>query len=320
MSADTAAHQPPPSPEEGLVIRIDSKRCHVEIGDKVLLLSPRGKLFAGKGRIKNPIAVGDRVRVTLDGEGGGSIEEVLPRHSRLARASAGEGKMLQVLVANLDQALVVSSIEEPEFRPHLVDRILAGCEHEDIGAIIVINKVDLGQGCLADERVQKWKTFYEKLGYEVLAVSAETGLGVDVLHDDLADKLTVFCGLSGVGKSSLLNAIQPGLALAVGEVSEKWKEGRHTTTHSSLLRLDNGGHVVDTPGIRNFGLFGLEPREIAPLFVELRPYLSQCRFQDCLHTHEPRCAVKQALEKGDLTQQRYDSYLELLADAEKGRL
>jgi len=305
---------------EGLVIRIDSKRCHVEIGDEVLLLSPRGKLFSGKGRIKNPIAVGDRVRVTLDGEGGGSIEEVLPRHSRLARASAGEGKMLQVLVANLDQALVVSSIEEPEFRPHLVDRILAGCEHEEIGAIIVINKVDLGQGGLADERVQKWKTFYEKLGYEVLAVSAESGLGVDILHDDLAGKLTVFCGLSGVGKSSLLNAIQPGLALAVGEVSEKWKEGRHTTTHSSLLRLDNGGHVVDTPGIRNFGLFGLEPREIAPLFVELRPYLSQCRFQDCLHTHEPRCAVKQALEKGDLTQQRYDSYLELLADAEKGRL
>ena len=311
---------PLPQPIEGLVIRLDSKRCHVEIGNEVLLLSPRGKLFPGRGRIKNPIAVGDRVQVTLDGEGGGSIDKVLPRRSRLARASAGEGKMLQVLVANLDQALVVSAIEEPEFRPHLVDRILAGCEHEEIDAIIVINKVDLGAGGLDDPRVTHWKDFYEALGYEVLAVSAATGLGVDKLHDRLADKLTVFCGLSGVGKSSLLNAIQPGLALAVGEVSERWKEGRHTTTHSSLLRLDNGGHVVDTPGIRNFGLFGCEPRDIAWLYVEMRPFLSKCRFQDCLHTHEPKCAIKQALEEGAITQQRYDSYLELLADAEKGRL
>lgn len=311
---------PAPQPVEGLVIRIDSKRCHVEMGDEVLLLSLRGKLFSGKGRVKNPIAVGDRVHVTLDGEGGGSIDKVLKRTSQLARASAGEGKMLQVMVANLDQALVVSAIEEPEFRPRLVDRILAGCEHEEIDAIIIINKVDLGADGLDDPRVTRWKAFYEALGYEVLPVSAATGLGVEALHERLADKLTVFCGLSGVGKSSLLNAIQPGLALAVGEVSERLKEGRHTTTHSSLLRLDNGGHVVDTPGIRNFGLFGSVPREIAYLYVEMRPLLSKCRFQDCLHTHEPKCAIKEALQAGTITQQRYDSYLELLADAEKGRL
>ncbi|MEZ5989314.1 MAG: ribosome small subunit-dependent GTPase A [Planctomycetota bacterium] len=299
-------------------MRIDSKRCHVEVGDAVLLLSPQGRLFRGRKAARNPIAVGDRVRVRLDGEGGGSIEEVLPRTSKLSRASAGEGSFEQVLVANLDQALVVSAVADPELQPDLVDRILAGCEREGLRAVLVFNKVDLVPP--DDPGPGHWRAFYEALGYRVVPASTVTGQGIDELRDLLADRLSVFCGLSGVGKSSLLNAIQPGLALAVGSISERWREGRHTTTHSSLLRLDNGGHVVDTPGIRNFGLWGVPPRDVGELWVELEPLIPQCRFADCLHVREPGCAVLAAVEDGRVTRQRYESYLEVLADAQKGRL
>ncbi|MFQ5504928.1 MAG: ribosome small subunit-dependent GTPase A [Planctomycetota bacterium] len=298
----------------GLVVRIDAKRCHVEVDDEVLLLSPRGRLFRDKGPSRNPIAVGDRVSVTLDGSGGGSIDRVLPRRTQLTRQSAGEGRQEQVLVANVDRALVVTSVKDPPFLPHLVDRILAGAERGGIDAHLVLNKIDLVPG------IPGWRSFYEKLGYPVHLTSARTGAGISGLTRVLEGHITVFLGPSGAGKSALLNCIEPGLSLQVGEISRRWREGKHTTTHSSLLRLGAGGHVVDTPGLRNFGLFGLEPRDLATLFREFRPHLGSCTFKDCLHRQEPDCAVIAARSENRISASRYASYLEVLADSEGGSL
>jgi len=309
------------TPQTGLVVRIDAKRCHVEVDGRVYLLSPRGRLFEGARDVKHPIAVGDRVVVRLDGEGGGSVEEVLPRTSRLARAAAGGEGREQVLVANLDLVLVVSSILEPPFRPGLVDRILAGAEREEIEARLVVNKIDLETGAGSDPSSESWCTSYTGLGYSCARTSARTGAGIDELRQMLAGRITVFCGLSGVGKSSLLNAVQPGLSLRVGVVSRgRHRGGRHTTTHTALLDLTGGGHVVDTPGIRNFGLFDLDPTEVAWLFREMRPWLGQCSFDDCSHSHEPDCKIKHAVAGGQIGRGRYDSYLDLLADARAGQL
>jgi ribosome biogenesis GTPase len=310
---------PPETPETvGLVIRIDAKFCHVEVGDRTYLLSPRGRLFEPAGAVKNPIAVGDRVRVILDAQGGGNIDSVLPRTTRLARTAAGDGQREQVMVANVDQVIVVASTRQPGFRAEIVDRILAGAEREGIAARLVVNKVDLEP---ADERRSSatWCEFYRGLGYPSLATSAVTGAGVDELRTALHNRLSVFCGPSGVGKSSLLNAVEPELSLRVGKVSGGGaREGRHTTTHSSLLRVRGGGHVVDTPGIRNFGLFGLEPSEVWGLFVEMRECPGRCAFADCTHSHEPDCRIRKSLAEGKIAESRYASYRELLAEAREG--
>lgn len=306
----------------GLVLRVDAKCCHVEVNERVHLLVPRGRLFEQRGVAKNPIAVGDSVVVSLQEDGSGSIDAVLPRHSKLARASAGEGKREQVLVANVDLVLVVSAIREPAFRPSLVDRILAGAERGGIDACVVINKIDRekanAQGAAS---VEYWRSFYANLGYQAIPTCATDGRGIDAIRELLHGKISVFSGLSGVGKSSLLNAVEPGLALRVGSVSKRGaREGRHTTTHSSLLRLECGGHVVDTPGIRNFGLFGVEVSELAGLFREFREHLGKCGFDDCSHDHEPDCAIRRATEDGTIRKSRYLSYKELLKDARGGRL
>jgi len=302
---------------EGLVVRVDAKRCHVEVDDAVYLLSPRGKLFGRRDRVRNPIAVGDRVLVTI-ADGGGSIDSVLPRRSKLARATAGEGRQEQVLVANVDRVLVVSSILDPEFRPALVDRILIGAERGGIDAQVVVTKVDLEPG--EPEGSRKWAAFYERLGYTTHLCSIITRVGIDEMRAVFADHITVVSGLSGVGKSSLLNAVDPELSLRVGDISARWREGRHTTTHTSLLRLSGGGHVVDTPGIRNFGLFGLEPQELASFLPEFASRLGECRFNDCLHRIEPGCAIRAAVEAGSIARSRYESYLALLDECESGLL
>ncbi len=303
------------SAQSGLVVRVDKKRCHVELDDGSLrLLAPRGRLFEDRRGAKNPIAVGDRVVITLDDDGGGSIDSVLPRRTKLARASAGEGTREQVLVANVDLVLVVSAVAEPSFRPALVDRILAGAERGEIDACVVINKIDCGDA-------SEWLELYRGLGYTSIGTSTVDGRGVDEVRELMKNRICVVSGLSGVGKSSLLNAIQPGLALRIGSVSERGaREGRHTTTHSSLIRITGNAHVVDTPGIRNFGLFEIDETEVASLFREFRAYLGACRFDDCSHEHEPGCAVLDAVAQGAIPLSRHASYLELTKDARGGRL
>jgi ribosome biogenesis GTPase len=232
----------------------------------------------------------------------GMIERVEPRHGILTRASRGRE---QVLVANVDQVVIVMSLVEPELKPHLVDRYLASAAQGSIAPILCLNKADLIEPAAYQEIIG----FYSQLGVPTFLTSATTGLGVDHLRHQLKDCQTVFAGQSGVGKSSLLNAIQPELGLRVREVSDVNQKGKHTTTHAELIRLDFGGWVVDTPGVRQFELWDLPAGEVEGLFPEFRPFVHLCGYPDCTHTHEGRCAVKRAVHRRQITAARYTSYL-----------
>jgi ribosome biogenesis GTPase len=215
-----------------------------------------------------------------------------------------------VLVANVDQFIVVASAAEPRLKPHLVDRYLVTAEKNGIEPIICINKVDL----IDPAELQPLVGVYSQMGYRVLLVSAEQGWGIDTLRDMLRGRQSAFTGQSGVGKSSLLNAVEPGLELRVRTVSEESEKGRHTTTTAEMIPLSGGGFVFDTPGIRQFQLWDVIPQEVAGYFRELRPYVSKCRYPNCTHTHEEPCAVKDAVADGYIDTRRYESYLAMLEE------
>ncbi len=250
------------------------------------------------------VATGDRVWFLPAPQDEGTIERVEPRHGLLTRASRGRE---HVLVANVDQLVIVMSLAEPELKPHLLDRYLASAAQGRIAPIICLNKADL----VELPPYQPLIGLYSQLGIPVLLTSIVGGHGIERLRDRLRGRETVFSGQSGVGKSSLLNAVQPGLDLQVREVSEQNEKGRHTTTTAELLRLDFGGWVVDTPGIRQFALWDIIPEEVEGFFPEFRPFVPLCAYPDCTHTHEDRCAVKRAVARRLITAQRYTSYLGL---------
>lgn len=256
---------------------------------------------------RHVVAVGDRVRFLPQPGGEGVIERIEPRHGVLSRASKSRQ---QVLVANVDQLLIVTSVAEPELKPHLVDRFLVAAEKAGVQPLLCINKVDLA----APADLQPLVGVYGQMGYEVLLLSAVTGFGCEVLRRRVAGRESVVAGQSGVGKSSLLNMIEPGLELRVRTVSEENEKGRHTTSVAQLIPLAHGGYVVDTPGIRQFQLWDLVPAEVAGYYRDLRPYVSLCKFPDCTHTHEAECAVKDAVADGRVDARRYESYCRLLAD------
>jgi ribosome biogenesis GTPase len=263
----------------------------------------------------DPVAVGDRVRY-LPGERGseGLIVEVLPRRNHLSRLSPGPRPDEQVIVANVDQVVPVMSIRQPAAQWTLLDRYLAAAESAGIPSAICLTKVDLAPG---DPELRDMAAIYRRLGYPVLLTSAVTSEGIADLAAALQGRVSALVGKSGVGKTTLLNAVQPGLGLRVSAVSQATGKGRHTTSHLEMFPLDpNGiqGAVIDTPGIREFGLWDDEIEGgLAGLFVEMRPYLGACRFGlDCTHSHEPGCAVKRAVQAGKIAPQRYDSYLRLL--------
>ena len=295
----------------GIVIHARSGRHRVQDGDDLVTCFVRGKLK--KERLYTDlIATGDWVRWRPTRAGRGVIEEVLPRETQLSRLRPGPGHtpFEHVIVANPDQAVFIFSVREPTPSPRMLDRLLVIAENSDLPAVICANKVDL----LDDDREAKERFgVYQEIGYEVLYTSARTGRGVEDLRQRLRDQLSVLCGPSGVGKTSLLNAVQPDLGLAVREISEATGRGRHTTVSVRLWSLDVGGYVADTPGLREAGFFDIEPEELAWHFVEMRPYLSDCRFSSCTHTHEPDCRVKRAVRAGAIREVRYDSYCRLLA-------
>ena len=295
------------SSREGLVLRIDAKICHVEIDGQRRTVPLSGKLFEQKSHEKRPLTVGDRVRIRDDDQGG-AIDEVLPRQSQLTRRAASEGEeRAQVIAANISLVLVVASLAEPPFQPELVDGVLAAARRENVPAVLVLTKLDRDKKGTAD----RWRDLYAALGVTVLITSTAPELRTDEAFGQLGALLhqnrSVLCGLSGAGKSSLLNTVVPGLSLRTGSLNHI-RQGRHTTTHTELIPLPGGGHVLDTPGIRSFHLFHIGAQETQFLFVEIAALLPQCGYRNCLHIDEPDCAVRAALESGAIAPTRHASY------------
>jgi ribosome biogenesis GTPase / thiamine phosphate phosphatase len=291
----------------GRVLRVHGLQSVVETDDgRQFRCAVRRLLKTLATDERNIVAAGDRVwiRPSLGDEG--FIERVEPRHGPLTRASRGRE---HVLVANVDQVVIVMALVEPDLKPHLIDRYLVSAEQGGIAPLICLNKADLVDHAACQPLIG----LYSQLGIPTLLTSAATGLGVERLRQWLVGRETVFAGQSGVGKSSLLNAIQPDLGLRVREVSETTQKGRHTTTTAELIRLDFGGWVVDTPGIRQFALWDVLPEELEGFFPEFRPYVPLCAYPDCTHTHEDRCAVKAAVVRRQISDNRYTSYLGMFA-------
>ncbi len=282
----------------------------------------RGKVRLEKSGSTNPVAVGDIVRFQASDEvseqNPAIITEVLPRKNYLIRKSTNLSRQSHVIAANLDQAIIVASLYFPELKMPFLDRILVTCEVYGIPAVIALNKVDLYRDA-AFEQFRSFVDIYTKAGYRVIPTSARTGEGVDELRQLCHDKVSLFSGESGVGKSSLVKSIDPSLDPKVGKISSAHLQGKHTTSLYEMYPVSSGGFLVDTPGIRGFGLVDLEKDEIYKYFPEMLKYSDSCRFVPCSHTHEPGCAVKDAVDRGDISPERYNSYLGMLEEDKKFR-
>ncbi|MBL8860981.1 MAG: ribosome small subunit-dependent GTPase A [Planctomycetes bacterium] len=294
----------------GRVIRTDAKVCHVLVEGRVVQAAPRGILY-GEDSVrreqKNPVAVGDLVEVDL-ASSPASLERVLPRKNQLSRVASSHDPREQVLAANVDQLVIVGSLAKPGFSSNRTDRILAACWWQHIPAKLVLNKTDLVDA----EDLAAIQATYERIPIDVLPTSATKGEGLDALRELLTGKTSVVYGASGAGKSSLLNALEPGLQLKVGKISKFWDQGKHTTTFSQLHALSFGGAVIDTPGIRVFRPYGIPEASLRDCFPEFRRFQLRCQFPDCTHDHEPGCAVFDAVEAGEIAASRYASYVEML--------
>ena len=296
----------------GLIIRAQSGFFTVETGDGSIVCQLRGRLKQGP-RTGDLAAIGDRVSISVLEDGSGMIEEIEERKQAIVRLDPRpQGEYRQILLSNADQAVFVFACAHPSPKIRMLDRFLLIAEKQGVPAVVVANKVDE----VGEEKAQEIFGLYEQLGYPVIYTSAKTGLGVEQLHATLAGKVSALAGPSGVGKSSLLNVMQPGLGLEVNEISKAMKKGKHTTVVRQMFPLAGGGYVADTPGWKSLALWDTEPEEIDGYFPELRELVQYCQFSDCTHIHEPGCAVLAAVEQGTVHPNRYDSYLRLRAGEE----
>ena len=275
--------------------------------------------FRIKGiRTTNPVAVGDIVDITVNADGTAFIVKIAPRINYIIRRASNLSKESHIIAANLDRALLVVSLTEPATSTTFIDRFLATAEAYQVPVTIVINKTDLYTDEL-DEYYEAIKYLYESIGYEVLGVSATTGDGVDRVRDVISKGITLFSGNSGVGKSSLINALIPGLELRTANVSTSHHTGMHTTTFSEMFAIGTDAYIIDTPGVKGFGTIDFDVNEVSHFFPEIFRISANCRYGNCTHTHEPGCAVLKAVDESLISQSRYASYLSILEDGTEGK-
>ena len=304
---------------KGLVIKNTGSWYTVKTDDGNIVESKIKGNFRLKGiRSTNPVAVGDRVEIIRNQEGTAFISAIEDRHNYIIRKSQNLSKQSHIIAANVDQAFLIVTVNYPQTSTTFIDRFLASAEAYSVPVVLVFNKTDL----LSEEErhyQDMMMTLYETVGYQCVAISAEKGDGVDTLLPLLHDKITLLSGNSGVGKSTLINRILPGVNLRTAEISDSHNTGMHTTTFSEMLQLPNGGYIIDTPGIKGFGTFNMEPEEISGFFKEIFRFSKDCRFNNCTHTHEPGCAVIKAVEDHYIAASRYQSYLSMLNDKDENK-
>ena len=303
---------------KGLVVKNTGSWYTVRLDDGRLLDCKVKGNFRLRGiRSTNPVAVGDRVMVVPNQEGTAFITEIEDRRNYIIRKSINLSKQSHIIAANVDQALLVVTVTSPQTSTTFIDRFLASAEAYRVPVVLVFNKTDLLDADALHYQ-QMLITLYETVGYECRPISAETGDGVEDLRPLLEGKITLLSGNSGVGKSTLINRLVPGANLRTAEISDAHQMGQHTTTFSEMIPI-NGGWVIDTPGIKGFGTFDMEPEELTGYFREIFRFSKDCRFSNCRHTHEPGCAVLQALENHYIAQSRYQSYLSMMEDKDGGK-
>ena len=304
---------------KGLVIKNTGSWYTVKTDDGTIVDSKIKGNFRLKGiRSTNPVAVGDRVEIIRNQEGTAFINAIEERRNYIIRKSQNLSKQSHIIAANVDQAFLIVTVNYPQTSTTFIDRFLASAEAYSVPVTLVFNKTDL----LGEEErhyQDMMMTLYNTVGYKCVAISAETGEGVDALLPMLHDKITVLSGNSGVGKSTLINRILPDVNLRTAEISDTHNTGMHTTTFSEMLELPQGGYIIDTPGIKGFGTFNMEPEEITSYFKEIFKFSKDCRFNNCTHTHEPGCAVLKAVEDHYIAASRYQSYLSMLNDKDENK-
>ena len=301
---------------EGVVISSTGSWYEVSTERGMLTCRIRGRLRLKGIRSTNPVVVGDRVMVEPDGESS-AIVEILPRHNYVIRRASNLSKESHIIAANIDRALLIVTLHSPVTAREFVDRFLVTCEAYRVPVTIVLGKADMLVGEYEAEAVE-FEAIYGDAGYDIIRLSSTTGAGVEQIRELLKGRTTLVAGISGVGKSTLVGYIDPTLDIRTGEISESHHKGKHTTTFSTMYPIE-GGYIIDTPGIKGFGLIDIDSRELCRYFPEMMRLAPDCRFYNCTHTHEPGCAVRDAVEQGFVAWSRYESYLKILDEDDKYR-
>ncbi len=302
---------------EGIVTRATGSWYDVLCDGESYKCRIRGRMRLNGVRSTSPVVVGDSVKFEADDDENYVISSVEPRRNYIIRRASNLSKESHIIASNIDRAIIVATLFHPATATEFIDRFLVTCEAYKIPATIILAKVDLAR--TQPEALEEFKAIYESAGYQVLEVSATQGIGLDKVKELLKGHTTLISGNSGVGKSTLIGAIEPTIEIKTGEISSSHNKGKHTTTFSTMYPLTEGGYIIDTPGIKGFGLIDIEDSELWHYYPEMMRYAPDCQFYNCTHTHEPKCAVVKAVESGEIAYSRYESYLKILDEDEKYR-